>query len=71
MPNRPRDALPSRLGLATQGRTPRLELTYRTGVASGAAVLFLRGFVPVSRRWLADEVSSWADAIETLGAVDS
>ena len=64
-------ALPSRLGLATRRLTLQgLELTYHAGVGAGAALLFLLGgFVPVSRRWLADEVSSWADVVETLGGV--
>jgi Zn-dependent protease with chaperone function len=64
-------ALPSRLGLATRRVALRgLELAYHAGVGIGAALLFvLGGFVPVSRRWLADEVSSWPDVIETLGGV--
>lgn len=47
-----------------------LEFGFRAGTFAGAAGLFLAGgFVPVTRRWLNDELNGWADVPRALGGV--
>jgi len=59
------------LGLLWRGWILRLiERAYWMGAILGAVVMFaFGGFIPVARRWLRNEVSSWADVVETLGGV--
>jgi Zn-dependent protease with chaperone function len=47
-----------------------LEWTYYAGVGAGSVMtLAVGGFVPVTKRWLDNELSGWGDVIETLGGV--
>ncbi len=47
-----------------------LEGAYWIGTFAGStAMLVFGGFVPVGRRWLRNELSSWSDVVATLGGV--
>jgi Zn-dependent protease with chaperone function len=60
------------LGLATRLLGLRaIRLAHAVGTHAGAGVLLaLGGFVPVARRWLADDLAGgWAGVVEALGGV--
>ena len=59
------------LSLAWRGLALRIvEAGYRLGVGTGSALMLLAGgFVPVTRRWLRDEIDGWPGVVRALGGV--